>query len=117
MAKGEILPASGDAPKARRDQDRMNRRDFVRRLGLSAAGLTCADFLGFFARQGRADETSAPFARKAKAVAGQAEPRFLIYWFLEGGWEGYDCFNPVVTPNNIFPDNRLASPSQEHYRV
>jgi len=108
---------SGDAPEARRGLGRLNRREFVRRVGLSAAGLTASDFLGFFARRGYADESSRPFARKAKDAAGRAEPRFLIYWFLEGGWEGYDCFNPVVTPNNIFPDNRLPDPSHEHYRV
>jgi hypothetical protein len=117
MSKGPQIPASGDAPEARRGLARLNRRDFLRGAGLTAAGLTGADFLGYFARRGHADDASPRFARKAKGVAGVAEPRFLIYWFLEGGWEGYDCFNPVVTPNNLFPDNRLPSISNEHYRV
>ncbi len=117
MAKGAITPASGESPEARRGLGRLNRRDFLRRAGLSAAGLTCADFLGFFGRRGHADEPSRAFARKAREVQDRAEPRFLIYWFLEGGWEGYDCFNPVVTPNNLLPENRLASAGDEHYRV
>jgi len=116
-AKGEVIPASGDAPGARRDLERLNRRDFIRRAGLTAAGLTCADFLGYFNRKGHADESRPSFLHKAKDVAAKAEPRFLIYWYLEGGWEGYDCFNPVVTPNNIFPENRLPNISDEHYRV
>jgi hypothetical protein len=108
---------SGDDPDARRALERLNRRSFLSRAGLTAAGLGCADFLGAFARRGHADEGPRSFARKAKELAGRAEPRFLIYWFLEGGWEGYDCFNPAVTPNNLFPDNRLPDPSHEHYRV
>lgn len=116
MPKGELIPASGDAPEARKALARLNRRDFLRRTGLTAAGLTAADFLGYFSRQGLAQE-SPKFVQKAREAAGKAEPRFLVYWFLEGGWEGYDCFNPVVTPNNIFPDNRLPNPSDEHYRV
>ncbi len=117
MPKGEVIPASGNASEARRGLDRLNRRDFIRRAGLATAGLTAADFLGFFNRQGHADEPGRAFAQKAQAVAGKAEPRFLIYWFLEGGWEGYDCFNPVVTPNNIFPETRLPNISDERYRV
>jgi len=115
LPKGYILE-SGAHPEVQQAIAQINRRDFFRRVGLSAAGLTCADFLGFFGRKGLADEPRA-FTQKAKEVAGQSEPRFLIYWFLEGGWEGYDCFNPVVTPNNIFPETRLPNPSDEHYRV
>ncbi|HYG75528.1 MAG TPA: hypothetical protein VEK08_11045 [Planctomycetota bacterium] len=110
------IAESGAHPAVDSALRELNRRDFLRRVGLTAAGLTAADFLGFFGRKGLADEPKV-FKQKAREAAGKAEPRFLIYWFLEGGWEGYDCFNPVVTPNNIFPDNRLPNISDEHYRV
>ena len=110
------IAESGAHPEVQAGLAQLNRRDFLKRTGLTMAGLTAADFLGFFGRNAFADEPKV-FTQKAKDVAGQAEPRFLIYWFLEGGWEGYDCFNPVVTPNNIFPETRLPNPSDEHYRV
>jgi hypothetical protein len=116
LADDYILEA-GAHPDVQRGLDQLNRRDFIHRIGLTAAGLTCADFLGFFGRKGYAEEPTRTFTQKAKEVAGAKEPRFLIYWFLEGGWEGYDCFNPVVTPNNIFPETRLPNISDEHYRV
>lgn len=113
----EYILEAGAHPDVQRGLDQLNRRDFIHRIGLTAAGLTCADFLGFFGRKGYAEEPTRTFTQKAKEVAGAKEPRFLIYWFLEGGWEGYDCFNPVVTPNNIFPETRLPNISDEHYRV
>ena len=48
-------------------------------------------------------------------IAEADEPHFLIYWFIEGGWESYDMFSPVETPNNVI--TRLTDPSQERYRV
>ena len=117
LAQEGYILESGAHPDVQRALRNLNRRDFLKRVGLTAAGLTCADFLGFFGRQGFAGEQSRVFTQKAKEVAGHAEPRFLIYWFLEGGWEGYDCFNPVVTPNNIFPETRLPNISDECYRV
>jgi len=116
LAHGYI-PEAGSHPDVQHGLDQLNRRDFIHRIGLTAAGLTCADFLGFFGRKGYAEEPTRTFTQKAKEVAGKTEPRFLIYWFLEGGWEGYDCFNPVVTPNNIFPETRLPNISDEYYRV
>src|ERR1043165_4783120 len=108
LGDGWILE-SGSEPAAKREWERANRgdrRNFLKRIGLTAAGLTCGDFLGFFGKHGlRADE--AKFAHKAKELADKAEPRFLVYWFLEGGWDSYDMFSPVVTPNNIFPNTRL----------
>jgi len=116
LPKGYISE-SGAHPDVEGALTQLNRRDFIKRIGLTGAGLTGADFLGFFGRKGFADEPPRVFTQKAKDVAGKTEPRFLIYWFLEGGWDGYDCFNPVVTPNNIFPENRLPNISHEHYRV
>ncbi|HLX59688.1 MAG TPA: DUF1501 domain-containing protein [Planctomycetota bacterium] len=114
LGDGWILE-SGSEPQAHREWQLANRRDFIKRIGITAAGLTCADFLGFFGKHGMADEPK--FAHKAKEIEGQTEPKFLVYWFLEGGWESYDMFSPVVTPNNIFPETRLKNISDEHYRV
>jgi hypothetical protein len=80
----------------------------------SLSGLTCADFLSHFAAYGmppasRADRLA------AEAVAANENPHFLVYWFLEGGWCGYDMFNPVNTENNVI--HRLDNISDERYRV
>jgi hypothetical protein len=91
-----------------------NRRSFLRGLGVATAGLTCADFLGYFSAYGLpADAKTATLARQA--TQSNANPHFLIYWFLEGGWLGYDMFNPVVTQNHLV--NRLKNISEERYRV
>lgn len=92
----------------------IRRRLFLKRALSCAAGLTCADFLSYLFRHGP------PTGQRALAMArdrsGEApEPRFLIYWFLEGGWMGYDMFNPVVTDNNVLA--RLEDVSAERYRV
>lgn len=115
LGDGWILE-SGSEAQAKKDWLALNRRDFLKRLGVTAAGLSCADFLGFFGKHGaRAEDTK--LVHRAKEVAGVTEPRFLVYWFLEGGWDSYDMFSPVVTPNNIFPDTRLKNISDEIYRV
>ena len=92
----------------------IRRRLFLTRAVQGAVGLTCADFLSFFLKFGL------PPGQRALAMARDRaseveSPRFLIYWFLEGGWMGYDMFNPVVTDNNVV--HRLADLSAERYRV
>ena len=82
----------------------LNRRRFFRKLGVTAAGLTCVDFLGYFAAYGLPKEDQGAQLASQAAKANE-NPHFLIYWYLEGGWMGYDMFNPVVTPNNLV--NRL----------
>ncbi|MFL5320985.1 MAG: DUF1501 domain-containing protein, partial [Myxococcaceae bacterium] len=57
----------------------------------------------------------------AEAVAQTiTEPRFLIYWFQEGGWDGYCMFNPVDTTNDatrVIPAGTLnPSPSWSAHR-
>ncbi|MEM7231117.1 MAG: DUF1501 domain-containing protein [Planctomycetota bacterium] len=91
-----------------------SRRNFLRNVAATTAGLSCLDFLSYFA------EFGLPFDRKAFAFADGAasahrNPHFLVYWFIEGGWMGYDMFNPVSTDNNVL--KRLKSPSDEFYRV
>src|SRR5262245_6249540 len=90
------------------------RRGFLRNLAATAAGLSCADFLAYFSAHGLpADAKAAGLARDA--AAANANPRFLVYWYLEGGWAGYDMFNPVMTDNNVI--HRLENISDERYRV
>jgi hypothetical protein len=92
---------------------RLGRRAFLGQAAAGLAGLSVLDFLGFFQRFGLSFEPRA--FGMAEDAGAQDEPSFLIYWFLEGGWQGYDMFNPVATPNNLV--DRLENPSQEHYRV
>jgi len=74
----------------------MNRRSFFK----SSAGLACGDFLAYL--------TAGGFGALAPSLAAAAddhrkeseEPRFLIYWFLEGGWMSYDMFSPVLPVRN-----------------
>ncbi len=90
------------------------RRSFLWQTGLSFGALTCADFLRYFAAYGTPhDERADRLA--ASAVQANDHPRFLTYWYLEGGWCGYDMFNPVMTANNVH--ERLERISDERYRV
>lgn len=91
-----------------------SRRRFVGRSLGTIAGLTCADFLSYFTAFGMpADDRSTHMAADATRV--NEDPHFLVYWYLEGGWCGYDMFNPVNTENNVI--KRLEDISQERYRV
>ena len=92
----------------------VSRRGLLRRMAVGAAGLTCADFLGFFQVYGLPDESKLDDVA-ADATEAADDPRFLIYWYLEGGWAGYDMFNPVMTENNV--RHRLKNISEERYRV
>ena len=92
----------------------LGRRRFLKGLAGGAAGLTCADFLGHFAAYGLPTEGKAE-RLAAQAVKANADPKFLVYWYLEGGWCGYDMFNPVMTPNHVV--ERLEDISSERYRV
>ncbi|MGQ0504805.1 MAG: hypothetical protein ACT4TC_05755 [Myxococcaceae bacterium] len=76
----------------------MNRRSLLAGLAAGTA-ISTLDWLRFFRSFG------VPGSRKelgiAEAVAQTAAtPRFLVYWFCEGGWDGYSMFNPVDTPNH-----------------
>jgi len=92
----------------------VTRRGFLRRLGVSAAGLTTADFLSYFLANGLPVDARAAELAKGAAQAND-DPHFLVYWYLEGGWCGYDMFNPVDTANNVV--DRLDDISKERYRV
>ena len=92
----------------------LDRRRFLRNIGVTAASLTCVDFLGYFSAYGLPREDKAD-RLAAQAAKSNDNPHFLIYWYLEGGWMGYDMFNPVTTPNNVV--ERLQNISEERYRV
>lgn len=100
--------ASSIAPPA------FSRRSLLRRSGATVAGLTCADFLGYFSAYGMPGEQKAT-AMARDATRASEDPHFLVYWYLEGGWCGYDMFNPVNTENNVV--KRLDDVSDERYRV
>ena len=91
-----------------------SRRSFLRRSLGSMAGLTCADFLSYFHAYGMPYDSRAT-QLASQATTANANPHFLVYWYLEGGWCGYDMFNPVNTENNVV--KRLESISDERYRV
>lgn len=92
----------------------MGRRGFLQRAAVATGALTAADFLRYFFQNGIPNDSRA-YAMASRASEVAEEPRFLIYWFMEGGWLGYDMFNPVITPNNL--EHRLANISEERYRV
>lgn len=72
------------------------------------------DWLRFFKRNGVPG--SARDLGIAEAVAQTASgPRFLIYWFQEGGWDGYSMFNPVSTRNDAVT-TPTAAPADQIYR-
>jgi hypothetical protein len=98
----------------------MNRRHFLAGAAAGAA-ISTLDWLRFFRGFG------VPGTKKelgfAEAAAAEADtPRFLIYWFQEGGWDGYSLFNPVHTPNDatrVIPAGELRpipSWSEQFYR-
>ncbi|HUP78308.1 MAG TPA: hypothetical protein VM260_07050, partial [Pirellula sp.] len=91
-----------------------SRRGFLQRSIGSIAGLTCADFLSYFNAYGMPDEGKAT-RMASDATRASENPKFLVYWYLEGGWCGYDMFNPVNTENNVL--KRLDNISDERYRV
>jgi hypothetical protein len=98
----------------------MNRRQF---LAGAAAGtaISALDWLRFFRAFG-VPGTKKELGLAQAAAAEATTPRFLIYWFQEGGWSGYHMFNPVHTANDgvrVIPAGTLRptpSWSQHFYR-
>jgi hypothetical protein len=87
--------------------------------GMAAGAISTLDWLRFFRSFG------VPGSSKdlgiAQAVAQTAvTPRYLIYWFQEGGWDGYSMFNPVLTENDatraIAAGTLYPSPSWSAHR-
>lgn len=75
----------------------MKRRSFLQ--GAAAGGaIGVLDWLGFFRSFG-VPGTSKSLGI-ARAVAQTMEPKFLVMWFQEGGWDSYSMLAPIDTPNH-----------------
>ncbi len=91
----------------------MKRRDFLAAVGGSYA-LGMLDWMAYFRKNGVPGTTKS--LGLAEAAAGAAtQPHFLIYWFAEGGWDGYSMLNPVATRNDA-DGSSTAPPVDQIYR-
>ncbi|MDY7227817.1 hypothetical protein [Hyalangium rubrum] len=99
----------------------MNRRRFLAGA-LAGTAISTLDWLRFFRSFGVPGTKKELGIAEAAAAELNATPHFLIYWFQEGGWDGYSMFNPVHTPNDaarIIPAGTLLPVpgwSQHRYR-
>jgi hypothetical protein len=109
-----ILDSRWTPAKAGDEVVKINRRSLLGKTAAGVAALSCADFVRFFVQNGLPSQNR-DAVMAAEAARAAPEPRFLIYWYMEGGWESYDMFSPVMTPNNVF--QRLDDLSKERYRV
>jgi hypothetical protein len=76
----------------------MKRRSFL--AGAAAGGvISTLDWLGYFRSFGVPGTQKELGIASAHAQAA-ADPKFLIYWFQEGGWDSYCMFSPLVTAND-----------------
>jgi hypothetical protein len=101
--------------------DSPSRRAFLRGAGAVGA-ISMAEWLGFFRKHGVPGTSKDWGIAKARAQE-EEDDRFLVYWFLEGGWDSYSCFSPLHTPSHaglsIPADTLDPSPpwSQQIYRA
>lgn len=98
------------------NRDTITRRSFFRKAVTTAAGVSALDFLSYFNAYGMPLDGKTLARSHDKAKEG-ADPHFLIVWYIEGGWESYDMFSPVVTPNNVVHRLPPDQVSKETYRV
>jgi hypothetical protein len=99
------------------DPHHLTRRRFLRRTAETGLALGAADFLSYMMRFGDPNQGAA-FAQSVTSAAKQAAtPQFLIYWYIEGGWESYDMFSPLYTDNNVIHRLPMDQISKERYRV
>jgi len=95
--------------------DHLTRRDLLRKGATTAVTVSALDLFSYFNAYGMPQNTKA--AKIAKAVTEEHEPHFMITWYIEGGWESYDMFSPVITPNNVLHRLPPEKMSDETYRV
>ncbi len=76
----------------------MKRRDFLAGLG-AGAFISTVDWLRWFNRNGVPGTAKTWGLAEAHAQAA-ATYQYLIYWYQEGGWDGYSMFNPIDTRND-----------------
>lgn len=98
------------------NRETINRREFFRKAATTTAAVSALDFLAYFNAYGMPVKDKAAAMGREKAKEGD-NPHFLIYWYIEGGWESYDMFSPVVTPNNVIHRLPPEKMSDETYRV
>ena len=78
----------------------MNRRKFLKTSGQVAGGLAATDFFSYVLSGGHSSLSPSLTGAVKDHAKEAAEPRFLIYWFMEGAWMSYDMFGPVVPVRN-----------------
>lgn len=78
----------------------MHRRTFLRSSTQAVGALAGPDFLGYLMSSGRKSLSPALSGAVGEHAREAAEPRFFIYWFMEGAWMSYDMFGPVVPVRN-----------------
>jgi len=76
----------------------MERRTFLKAVAGTSV-ITTLDWLRWFRSFG-VPGTSKELGIATAAAQAAAEPHYLIYWFQEGGWDGYSMFNPLDTRND-----------------
>jgi len=82
----------------------MKRRDFLAATSAGAA-LSVVDWLSFFRRNGIPAGAKDLGIAESVAQAADTNPNFLVYWFIEGGWDGFSMFNPLATKNAAIEPN------------
>ena len=82
-----------------------SRRSFLQTTAAATAAVSVAEWLDLFRARGVPGTSSDWGFAKARAgdesqAGGPEEDRFLVYWFVEGGWDSYSMLSPVDTTNN-----------------
>jgi len=78
----------------------MKRRRFLSSGARAAGALAATDFFSYWL-SGGLGSLSPKLAGAVKDHAKEtSQPRFLVYWFMEGAWMSYDMFGPVVPTRN-----------------
>jgi hypothetical protein len=97
----------------------MKRRQFLSGA-LAGTAISTLDWLRFFRSFGVPGTAKELGIAEAAAAELATTPHFLIYWFQEGGWDGYSMFNPTHTPNDatrVIPAGTLVpAPSWSDHR-
>lgn len=100
----------------------MRRRSFLRNGAAALGAISVAEWLGFFRKHGVPGTQKDWGIAKARAQS-EEDDRYLVYWFVEGGWDSYSMLSPVHTVNHSslnIPANTLnPTPpwSDQIYRV
>ncbi len=94
-----------------------SRRDLLKKGVVSAASLSAMNFLSYFNAYGAPTMGNKTVSMVADRAKETEDPHYLIYWYIEGGWESFDMFSPLLTPNNVIQRLPYDKISDEMYRV